>query len=100
MHPAARQLLSPPAPPGCSLAAYLFYLYSQLEYVTAAMLTRHVPREGSGANVIQVGGGTKELFYYPKNTLQVTAGTSRSGLQDPGLACSSPIPGRLSAPGP
>ena len=55
-----------------SLAGWMFYLYSQLEYITAAMLTRHVPREGNGANVIQIGGGTKEIFYYPRNTLQVS----------------------------
>ena len=54
-----------------SLAGWFFYLYSQLEYITAAMLTRHVPRDGNGATVIQIGGGTKDIFYYPRNTLQV-----------------------------
>lgn len=47
---------------------YLVYLYSQIEYITAAMLSRHVPAQSS---VIQVGGGTKELFYYPKSTEKV-----------------------------
>ena len=40
--------------PVVGLAAWFFYLYSQLEFITAAMLTRHVPRGGNGASVIQV----------------------------------------------
>eukprot|EP00798_Chlamydomonas_sp_ICE-L_P009153 gene9153-16278_t len=36
------------------------------------MLTRYVPKEGRGPVVIQCGGGTRELYYYPKNTIQVT----------------------------
>jgi hypothetical protein len=47
---------------------YLVYLYSQIEYITAAMMSRHVPAK---ASAIQVGGGTKELFYYPKSTEKV-----------------------------
>jgi hypothetical protein len=55
-----------------SFAAFKAYTYSQLEYITAAMLTRHVPRaEPLGPTVVQVGGGTKELFYYPSNTSKV-----------------------------
>ena len=42
--------------PAVGVTAWFFYLYSQLEYITASMLTRHVPREGSGASVIQVRG--------------------------------------------
>ncbi len=57
--------------PMLTFGGYLFYIYSQLEYITAAMLTQHVPRDGNGAIVVQIGGGSKELFYYPKNTLQV-----------------------------
>uniref|UniRef100_A0A383VYG1 Methyltransferase type 11 domain-containing protein n=1 Tax=Tetradesmus obliquus TaxID=3088 RepID=A0A383VYG1_TETOB len=52
-------------------AALKFYLYSQLEYITAAMLTKYVPQAGKGATVIQLGGGTRELYYYPKNTMTV-----------------------------
>ena len=48
---------------------YLVYLYSQIEYITAAMIARHVPPQ---ASVIQIGGGTKELFYYPKTIEKVT----------------------------
>ncbi|KAF6259010.1 hypothetical protein COO60DRAFT_1060647 [Scenedesmus sp. NREL 46B-D3] len=52
-------------------AALKFYLYSQLEYITAAMLSKYVPKAGKGATVIQLGGGTRELYYYPKNTMIV-----------------------------
>jgi hypothetical protein len=41
------------------------------------MLSNHVPRAdasgGGGARVIQVGGGTRELYYYPRDVVQVTA---------------------------
>ncbi|EFN53520.1 expressed protein [Chlorella variabilis] len=46
--------------------------YSQLEYITAAMLARHV-RSG-GARVLQLGGSTRDLYYYPQGTVQVTVG--------------------------
>ncbi|KAL4459195.1 hypothetical protein ABPG75_014074 [Micractinium tetrahymenae] len=54
------------------LAALRLSAYSQLEYVTAAMLARHV-RPG-GARVLQLGGSTRDLFYYPAGTVQVTVG--------------------------
>ncbi|KAI3423425.1 hypothetical protein D9Q98_010641 [Chlorella vulgaris] len=51
--------------------------YSRLEYVTAAMLSRHVKR--GGARVLQLGGSTRDLFYYPEGTLQVTVGGPQVG---------------------
>ncbi|GBF89091.1 hypothetical protein Rsub_01808 [Raphidocelis subcapitata] len=53
-------------------AGLRFYCYSQLEYATAAMLSNWVPRGGNGAKVIQLGGGARQLYYYPKNVVQVT----------------------------
>lgn len=35
------------------------------------MLSRHV--KANGARVLQLGGTTRDLFYYPKGTVQVTA---------------------------
>lgn len=50
-----------------------FYLYSQLEIITAKMLGKYVPTgTGTGARVIQLGGGTRELYYYPKDVVLVT----------------------------
>eukprot|EP01025_Chloroclados_australasicus_P048289 TRINITY_DN54676_c0_g1_i1.p1 TRINITY_DN54676_c0_g1~~TRINITY_DN54676_c0_g1_i1.p1 ORF type:complete len:251 (+),score=16.06 TRINITY_DN54676_c0_g1_i1:123-875(+) len=46
------------------------YSYAELEVITARMLTTWVPH--GGARVIQIGGGTRQLFYYPKDTVQVT----------------------------
>lgn len=44
-------------------AAVKFYCYSQLEVITAKMLSKYVPSGSSaaGARVIQLGGGTREL---------------------------------------
>lgn len=53
--------------PGVGLAAgaaaVKFYCYSQLEVITAKMLSKYVPSGGgaAGARVIQLGGGTREL---------------------------------------
>ena len=44
--------------------------YSQLEVVRTAMLSRHV--KNGGANVLQLGGTTRDLYYYPPKTLSVT----------------------------
>jgi hypothetical protein len=56
----------------CRAAALKFYLYSQLEVITAKMLSKYVPSGGStGARVIQLGGGTRELYYYPKDVVLV-----------------------------
>ena len=69
---------------------YLVYLYSQIEYITAAMLSRHVPQS---ASVIQVGGGTKELFYYPKSTDKVVVvgeNVNKSLMEQGGLQAGTP----------
>jgi len=44
--------------------------YSQLEVVRTAMLSRHV--KNGGAKVLQLGGTTRDLYYYPSKTLAVT----------------------------
>lgn len=49
-----------------------FYLYSQLEVITAKMLSKYVPSGGTGARILQLGGGTRELYYYPKDVVLVT----------------------------
>lgn len=53
-------------------AAYIglrFYSSSQITYVTAAMLSRNLPNAES--RIVQVGGGVRELYYYPNKTVQV-----------------------------
>ena len=57
-----RPPLSPPHP--CSTAALRASTYTQLEYITASMLSRHV--RAGGARVVQLGGSTRDLYYYPK----------------------------------
>lgn len=54
----------------CSFAAVKFISYSQLEVARTALLTRHVPK--NGATVLQLGGTTRDLFYYPTGTVRVT----------------------------
>jgi len=78
-----------------------FVLYSQLEYITAAMLTQYVPREGRGAVVLQCGGGTRELYYYPKNCLQVTVvgeGVNKSLMEQAGMQAGVPTLARPQSP--
>lgn len=54
-----------------SFAVFRGYVYSRLQYITASMLTRHVPR--GGAEVLEIGiGGGKNLYYYPSDVVQVT----------------------------
>ncbi|KAK3268065.1 hypothetical protein CYMTET_23410 [Cymbomonas tetramitiformis] len=54
-----------------SFALFRGYVYSRLQYITASMLTRHVPR--GGAEVLEIGiGGGKNLYYYPSDVVQVT----------------------------
>ncbi|KAL3162587.1 hypothetical protein ABBQ38_008636 [Trebouxia sp. C0009 RCD-2024] len=52
-------------------AVLRFTSYGRLQYITAAMLGRWVPK--GGVRVIQIGGGTRDLYYYPKDTILVTA---------------------------
>ena len=56
---------------GASLLAARLYSGTQITYVTAAMLSRSLPR--SDLRIVQVGGGVKELYYYPSTTIQVRA---------------------------
>jgi SAM-dependent methyltransferase len=56
--------------PLCSVAAARFAAYSQLEVVRTGMLGRHI--KAGGARVLQLGGTTRDLFYLPKGTQQVT----------------------------
>lgn len=51
-------------PPTRSVAGLRFWAYSQIEYITAAMLARHI--KAGGARVLQLGGSTRDLYYYPK----------------------------------
>jgi 2-polyprenyl-3-methyl-5-hydroxy-6-metoxy-1,4-benzoquinol methylase len=41
-----------------------------MEVVRAGMLSRHV--KPGGAKVLQLGGTTKDVYYYPKGTTQIT----------------------------
>lgn len=51
------------------VAAVRSYCYAQLTFVTASMLSKNLPK--SDLRVIQIGGGIKELYYYPSSTVQV-----------------------------
>lgn len=53
------------------VAAWRFAVYGRLQYITAAMLGRWVPK--GNARVIQVGGSSRDLYYYPEDTVLVTA---------------------------
>lgn len=44
-------------------------LYSQKEVINARMLGNFVP--DNSRDVIQMNGNTRDLFYYPKSTIQV-----------------------------
>ncbi|KAH7621273.1 hypothetical protein Ndes2526B_g03614 [Nannochloris sp. 'desiccata'] len=54
-----------------TVLAAKFAAYSQLEVVRTGMLSRHV--KAKDARVLQLGGTTRDLFYYPNGTVQVTA---------------------------
>lgn len=45
------------------------FCYSQLTYVTASMLANSLPK--TDLRIVQIGGGIKELYYYPSSTVQV-----------------------------
>jgi hypothetical protein len=65
------------------------------------MLTNWVPRAEPGAKVIQLGGGTRELYYYPKNALQVTIvgeGVNKSLLEQAGVQAAVPTLARAQPP--
>lgn len=74
------------------VAGYRFYLYTQLEYITAAMLTNNVPK--GGANVLQMGGGTRELYYYPKDInrlVNVGEKANKSLIEQGGVQAGVPV---------
>ena len=58
------------------------------------MLTRHI--KPGGPRVLQLGGTTRDLFYYPKGTIQITvAGEDlKVGLwEQSGMQCGIPVKG-------
>jgi SAM-dependent methyltransferase len=76
----------------CRVLAAKFAAYSQLEVVRTGMLSRHV--KAKDARVLQLGGTTRDLFYYPKGTLQVTAAAEdlKEGLwEQAGMQCGVPV---------
>jgi ubiquinone/menaquinone biosynthesis C-methylase UbiE len=46
------------------------YIYTQVQLVTARLLSRSLPK--GNIRVVQLGGGSRELYYYPSTTVQVT----------------------------
>lgn len=52
-----------------SFAALRSYCYAQVTFVTASMLSKKLPR--TELRIIQIGGGIRELYYYPSSTVQV-----------------------------
>lgn len=57
-------------PPIIGVLAWRATLYGQLEYIKAALLSNWVPK--GGAVVLLSGGGTRDLYYMPKDTVKVT----------------------------
>mmetsp|Transcript_19688 Transcript_19688/g.54960 ORF Transcript_19688/g.54960 Transcript_19688/m.54960 type:complete len:294 (+) Transcript_19688:69-950(+) len=55
--------------PVMGLAGYKLSLYSQKEVINARMLGNFIP-EGA-RNIIQMNGSTRDIFYYPKSTVQI-----------------------------
>ncbi|GFR49352.1 hypothetical protein Agub_g11376, partial [Astrephomene gubernaculifera] len=83
------------------VAAWKFATYGQLEYITAAMLTNHVPKGDPGPRVIQIQGGSRELYYYPKSTVQVTVvgeQLNKGLLEQAGLQAAVPTLARPQSP--
>lgn len=61
------------------------------------MLTNWVPRTAPGARVLQLGGGARQLYYYPKATLQVTVvgeELNKSLIEQAGVQAAVPTLGR------
>jgi SAM-dependent methyltransferase len=66
--------------------------YSQLEVVRTAMLSRHV--KNGGAKVLQLGGTTRDLYYYPPKTVKVTVnglGIRRGLFEQAGMTVGVPV---------
>ncbi|GLI68178.1 hypothetical protein VaNZ11_012520, partial [Volvox africanus] len=83
------------------VAAWRFALYGQLEYITAAMLSNYVPKGEPGPRVIQLQGGTRELYYYPKSTVQVTVvgeNINKGLVEQAGLQAAVPTTAKMQSP--
>ncbi|GLC40848.1 hypothetical protein PLESTB_000016200 [Pleodorina starrii] len=83
------------------VAAWKFTLYGQLEYITASMLTNYVPKGQPGPRVIQLQGGTRELYYYPKSTVQVTVvgeNVNKGLMEQAGLQAAVPTVAKPQSP--
>lgn len=67
--------------------------YSQLEVVRTAMLSRHV-KQGN-AKVLQLGGTTRDLYYYPTGTVKITVnengGINKGLYQQAGMTVGIPV---------
>ena len=77
---------------GLGLGLLKVMAYSQLEVVRTAMLSRHV-KQGS-ATVLQLGGTTRDLYYYPSGTLQITVNSpdiSKGLFQQAGMTVGVPV---------
>ncbi len=74
------------------VVAAKFAAYSQLEVVRTGMLSRHV--KAKDARVLQLGGTTRDLFYYPNGTVQVTIAAEdiKEGLwEQAGISAGVPV---------
>ncbi|PNH04320.1 hypothetical protein TSOC_009521, partial [Tetrabaena socialis] len=81
------------------VAAWKVVNYGQLEYITASMLSNYVPK--SEPRVIQLRGGTRELYYYPKSVVQVTVvgeGLNKSLLEQAGMQAAIPTVAKPQSP--
>jgi hypothetical protein len=68
---------------GVLFAALRSYCYAQVTFVTAAMLSKNLPK--SDLRIIQIGGGIRELYYYPSSTVQVLRRLNRDAANDRNL---------------
>lgn len=55
-------------------------IYLALQYIIAAMLSRHVPRGGPRVLDLSIHEG-RNLYYYPKDTVQVVTVSPKSNVQ-------------------
>ncbi|GBG82295.1 hypothetical protein CBR_g34579 [Chara braunii] len=65
---------------GISFVLLRLFVYFRMQYVTAAMLARHVPRGGARVLDLNVAGG-KNLYYLPKDVVQVIAVNPKASRQ-------------------
>lgn len=55
---------------GASVVAARAATYARLQYVLAALLGRRIPT--TVTTVLQLGGSTRDLYYYPNSVQRVT----------------------------